>query len=168
MGQIFKYQVIEIQLNTTALSYKFPDQPNLRNAVIDQIEVYTPAFISKSPITYGTMPTLADLQKCYLVLNVGSDQDVQKRPALLFSQVNDGTSPFVTFMDGIRNKIFSWDKCTVEFASAPTLSVLSLGVYYDDTREGYLRAMAQFYKEKGNRDQYMQTMQALDTLNSYN
>lgn len=153
--EIYKFQPVQINVNAGQLEYPIPDQQNLRNAVIQKIEVYTASFIPKSPLFSLPTATTADMQNCMLILNVGTDQDLRNIPSLIFNPVQQSSVPFVNYPAAIQNKIFSWDKCGLFFTAAPSGNVtVVLGVYYDDRQEtlkklGYIDSAGNWTKASG-------------------
>ena len=64
MLRIERFEAVEINVPTssTLTRFYFPDLPNLRNAKITAIQVYTPGTITATPLTGSTPVTLADLK----------------------------------------------------------------------------------------------------------
>lgn len=129
---LYKSQIIEIDCGAVTGNIKFPDQPNLRNARIQKITVLTAGLISKSPISGGTPMTTVNLQACFVTLQEGGDQVIQNKPILSFNDNIATTDPYTNNPPFILNRILSWDKCFLTFKTAPTASVVSLEVWYDD------------------------------------
>jgi len=130
---LFKSQIIEIDCAAVTGNIKFPDQPNLRNARIQKITVLTAGLISKTPISGGTPMTTANLQACFVTLQEGGDQVIQNKPILSFNDNIASTDPYTNNPPFILNRILSWDKCFLTFKTAPTASIVSLEVWYNDS-----------------------------------
>lgn len=135
--RIYKSQVIEISCPASAQPVKFPDQPNLRNARIQRILVYTAGTITATPITFGTPMSVANMKTCFVTMQEGGVQVIQNKPLLSFNDiVNSATDPYTNSPPLIRNRVFSWDKCFLTFSVAPTASIVALEVWYDDDSLG--------------------------------
>ena len=74
--RIKRFQAVEINVpsGSTLTRFQFPDQPQLRNAKIQGIQVYTPTAITKTPLSGATPTTLADLKQSFLTLYQGDLQ----------------------------------------------------------------------------------------------
>jgi hypothetical protein len=132
-----KFQVVEIPVNTAGTKFFFPDQPQLRYAKIQKIELYTIAFITASPLTYGTMAAIADMQKCFLTLYREDVQIVQNRPILAYNPFVASTNPYTNQLDGIADQSISWTKSFILFSAAPAgTSVVPFGIHYIDDPNG--------------------------------
>jgi hypothetical protein len=82
-----RFQAVEINVPTssTLTKFFFPDQPQLRGAKIQGIQVYTPTALTKTPLSGSTPVTLADLKQSYLTLYQGDLQIVLQLPVLQFN-----------------------------------------------------------------------------------
>lgn len=140
MTRIDRFEAVEIAvpLNSTLTRFYFPDLPNLRNARVSAIEIYTAGLISKTPLTGSTPVTTADLQKSFLTLYVGDLQKVYNLPMLKFNNsvaYNSATSqndPYVFQLPVVDGMTISWVKSYVTLPSAlvTTNVAYSFGVYY--------------------------------------
>lgn len=135
---IQRYQVIEIQIptGTTATQFQIPDQPQLRNSRIWQIEAYINGNITKSPVSGSDLLSVADSQRCFLSLYEGDLERVKNIPLLRLNNMQTGTTttPFVANASNFNGIIISWTKSFLKFwQAAPTGGVVvALGVTYTD------------------------------------
>ena len=60
-----RFESIEVPIPTgsTNTRFAFPDQPQLRNALINAIQVYTPGSITATPNTLSTPATNVEMKK---------------------------------------------------------------------------------------------------------
>jgi hypothetical protein len=136
MLRIERFEAVEINVPTssTLTRFYFPDLPNLRNAKITAIQVYTPGTITATPLTGSTPVTLADLKKSFLTLYEGDLQLIYNVPMLNFNNMVTGATPDVyTFeLPAINGITISWVKSYVVLptALATTGVAYSFGVYY--------------------------------------
>ena len=132
--RIKRFQVIEVPVpsGSTLTFFSIPDQPQLRNAKIQGIQVYTPTAITKTPLSGATPTTLADLKQSYLTLYQGDLQILYRMPLLSLNNISDLTSPFVFELPEMNDIDISWTKSsiTTSAALATTGVTYSFGVYY--------------------------------------
>jgi hypothetical protein len=132
--RIKRFQVIEVPVpsGSTLTFFSIPDQPQLRNAKIQGIQVYTPTAITKTPLSGATPTTLADLKQSYLTLYQGDLQILYRMPLLSLNNISDLTSPFVFELPEMNDIDISWTKSsiTTSTALATTGVTYSFGVYY--------------------------------------
>lgn len=108
--KIRKSQYIEVFVPAAASGsqrFNFPDQPQLRNTVIDGLSVYCVADMTKTPSGYNTI-TEAILKKSYLTLFV-TDMDDKNSPRPGMGEYIN-VMPFVDFhniQSGTANVPFS-------------------------------------------------------------
>ena len=69
MIRISRFEAVEIPVpsGSTLTRFYFPDLPNLRNARISAIQVYTAGTLTATPLTGSTPVTTADLKKSFLI-----------------------------------------------------------------------------------------------------
>lgn len=129
-----RFQSVEIPVasGSTLTKFFFPDQPQLRGAKIQGIQVYTPTALSKTPLTGSTPVTLVDLKQTSLTLYQGDLQIVLNLPVLNFNGISDLTSPFVFQLPDMNDIDIAWTKSYVSTATAlATTSVAySFGIFY--------------------------------------
>lgn len=129
-----RFQSVEINVPTssTLTKFFFPDQPQLRGAKIQGIQVYTPTALTKTPLTGSTPVTLADLKQTSLTLYQGDLQIVLNLPVLNFNGISDLTSPFVFQLPDMNDIDISWTKSYVSTATAlaTTNVAYSFGIFY--------------------------------------
>jgi hypothetical protein len=129
-----RFQSVEINVpsSSTLTKFFFPDQPQLRGAKIQGIQVYTPTAITKTPLSGSTPVTLADLKQSYLTLYQGDLQIVLQLPVLNFNGISDLTSPFVFMLPEMNDIDISWTKSYVATTSAlaTTGVAYSFGIFY--------------------------------------
>jgi hypothetical protein len=135
MVRIDRFEAVEINVpsGSTLTRFYFPDLPNLRNAQITAIQVYTAGTITATPLTGSTPVTTADLKKSFLTLYAGDLQLVYNVPMLNFNNiVNSATDPYTFELPAINGMTVSWVKSYVNLPSAlgTTNVAYSFGVYY--------------------------------------
>jgi hypothetical protein len=135
MIRIERFEAVEINVPTssTLTRFYFPDLPNLRNAKITAIQVYTAGTITATPLTGSTPVTTADLKKSFLTLYEGDLQLVYNVPMLNFNNiVNSAADPYTFELPNINGITVSWVKSYVNLptALATTNVAYSFGVYY--------------------------------------
>ena len=135
MTRIERFEAVEIAVPTssTLTRFYFPDLPNLRNARITNIAIYTAGSITATPLTGSTPVTTADLKKSFLTLYEGDLQLVYNIPVLSFNSiVNSATDPYQFELPSVNGLTISWVKSYVSLptALATTGVAYSFGVYY--------------------------------------
>ena len=135
MSTVKRFEAVEIPVATgsTLTRFYFPDLPNLRNARITAIQIYTPGTLTASPLTGSTLPTIADLKKSFLTLYEGDLQLLYNIPVLAFNNiVNSATDPYVNDPLDISGITISWTKSYINLPTALTTTgvAYSFGVYY--------------------------------------
>jgi len=132
--RVKRYQAVEISVPTgsTLTKFSFPDQPQLRNAKIQAIQVYTPTVVTATPLSGSTPVTLADLKKSTLTLYQGDLQIILNLPLLNFNGISDLASPFVFELPEMNDIDISWTKSyvNVSTALATTNVAYSFGIFY--------------------------------------
>ena len=132
--RIKRFQVIEVPVpsGSTLTFFSIPDQPQLRNAKIQGIQVYTPTAITKTPLSGATPTTLADLKQSFLTLYQGDLQILYQLPILAFNNIQDLTSPHVWELPEMNDIDISWTKSYISTAAAlaTTGVTYSFGIYY--------------------------------------
>jgi hypothetical protein len=132
--KIKRFESVEIPIPTssTLTKFYFSDQPQLRMAKIQGIQVYTPTAISKTPLTGSTPATLADIKQATLTLYQGDLQIIYNLPLLAFNNIQDLTSPSVWEMPEMNDIDISWTKSYITLATAAgtTNVAFSFGIYY--------------------------------------
>jgi hypothetical protein len=135
MIRIDRFEAVEISVpsGSTLTRFYFPDLPNLRNAKITAIQVYTAGTITATPLTGSTPVTTADLKKSFLTLYEGDLQLIYNTPLLGFNSiVNSAADPYSFELPAINGITISWVKSYVVLptALATTGVAYSFGVYY--------------------------------------
>jgi len=135
MIRIDRFEAVEIAVpsGSTLTRFYFPDLPNLRNAKITAIQVYTAGSITATPLTGSTPVTTADLKKSFLTLYEGDLQLVYNTPMVgLNNIVNSAADPYSFELPAINGITISWVKSYVVLptALATTGVAYSFGVYY--------------------------------------
>jgi len=135
MTRIERFEAVEIAVPTssTLTRFYFNDLPNLRNARITNIAIYTAGTISATPLTGSTPVTTADLKKSFLTLYEGDLQLVYNIPMLSFNSiVNGAADPYQFELPSVNGLTISWVKSYVSLptALATTGVAYSFGVYY--------------------------------------
>ena len=132
---IYRTRTINILVNTTQGSVNFPDQPDLRNAYIGALEIFTENDITGPPAASGTVMPIADMKKCNFTLYEGDLAICTNDPILSFHRLqNASTDPFTKDLTVFDNMIMSFTKCTVNVNPGQTLSaatgVVPLRIYF--------------------------------------
>jgi len=135
MIRIDRFEAVEISVpsGSTLTRFYFPDLPNLRNAKITAIQVYTAGTITATPLTGSTPVTTADLKKSFLTLYEGDLQLIYNTPMLgLNNIVNSAADPYVFELPAINGITISWVKSYVVLPTALSTTgvAYSFGVYY--------------------------------------
>jgi hypothetical protein len=130
-----RFESVEVAIPTGSSNTRFylPDLPNLRNAMIQAIQVYTPGTLSATPNTGSTMVTEVDLKKSFITLYSGDLQLIYNAPLLAFSNIiNSATNPYSNDLPTINDMVISWTKSFISLSSAAgtTGVAYALGVYY--------------------------------------
>ena len=136
MIRIERFEAVEISVpsGSTLTRFYFNDLPNLRNAKITSIQVYTAGSISATPLTGSTPVTTADLKKSFLTLYAGDLQLVYNVPMISLNNiVNSATDPYTFELPTINGMTVSWVKSYVSLptALATTGVAYSFGVCYN-------------------------------------
>lgn len=135
MVRIERFEAVEIAVPTgsTLTRFYYPDLPNLRNAKVTAIQVYTAGTITATPLTGSTPVTTADLKKTSLTLYEGDLQLVYNIPLLNFNNiVNSAADPYTFELPAINGMTISWVKSYVNLptALATTNVAYSFGIFY--------------------------------------
>ena len=136
MPKLKRFESIEVQipLNSSNTRYYFPDAPQLRNAMINFLQLYTPGTLSATPNTGSTMVTEADLKKSFITLYSGDLQLIYNAPLLTFNSIISGASPnpYSNQCPDIDNMVISWTKSYISLATPPATTgcAYAFGVYY--------------------------------------
>jgi hypothetical protein len=130
-----RFEAVEISVpsGSTLTRFYFPDLPNLRNARITSIQVYTAGTITATPLTGSTPVTTADMKKTFLTLYEGDLQLIYNVPILAFNNVvNSATDPYINQTLEVGGITISWTKSyvTLPTALATTNVAYSFGVFY--------------------------------------
>lgn len=136
MIRIERFEAVEISVpsGSTLTRFYFPDLPNLRNAKISAIQVYTAGTITATPLTGSTPVTTADLKKSFLTLYQGDLQLVYNVPMISLNNiVNSAADPYTFELPAVNGMTVSWVKSYVNLPSAlaTTGVAYSFGVYYN-------------------------------------
>ena len=135
--KVGKYEFVNIVVPAadTRSEFYFPDLPNLRDARIQAISVYTSSNIAADPNGISVM-NVTDTEKCFLVLNINDKEDI-KIPFVslvaLYTTVlaslnlanQNGYLPFA-------GQVVRWSKSYVKFPSGHDAGQFSIcmGVFY--------------------------------------
>jgi hypothetical protein len=136
MIRIDRFEAVEIPVpsGSTLTRFYFPDLPNLRNAKVNNIQIYTAGSITNTPLTGSTPVTTADMKKSFITLYSGDLQLIYNMPLLAFNNmVNSATDPYVFNNPVINGITISWVKSYVVLPTAlgTTNVAYSFGVYYN-------------------------------------
>lgn len=135
-----KFELVEINVpgvastGQTGTRWNFPDLPKLRYTSLQALQVYTIATMSVAP-SGQALPSLAILQKSYLVLYSNDRQDNYNVPLLTFNSIQDAApSPFQRGLFEFSGQKATWDKSYISIATAPANTVnfsFVFGIYYN-------------------------------------
>ena len=131
---IRRFVAIEIPLQQQGQN-QFPDQSQLRGALIDSIVVLPGIVAAKSAVTANSViATDADLANSTVTLQYKSDAVQQNLPLLCINPFQDptGSTPFVQMRELWANQPIDWNQCYIRLNAAPSTvgAIVSLGVYY--------------------------------------
>ena len=133
MIRLERFEAVEIPVSSgsTLTRWYFNDLPNLRNAKITAIQIYTAGTISATPLTGSTPVTTADMKKSFLTLYQGDLQLVYNVPMLtLNNMVNSAADPYTFELPAVNDLTISWVKSYVSVPTAlATTGVAILLVY---------------------------------------
>jgi hypothetical protein len=130
----FEYLEIPVPSGSTLTRFQFPDAPQLRNAKITAIQIYTAGSITATALTGSTPVTTADMKKSFLTLYQGDQQLIYSLPMIsLNSIVNSAADPYVLELPSVNGLTISWTKSYVSLptALATTNVAYSFGIYYN-------------------------------------
>jgi hypothetical protein len=132
--KIKRFEAVEVPVpsGSTLTRFYFPDLPQLRNAKIQGVQVYTPTAITKTPLTGSTPATLADIKQATLTLYQGDLQIIFNLPLIGLNNIQDLTSPSVWELPEMNDIDISWTKSFISLATAAgtTNVAFSFGIYY--------------------------------------
>ena len=130
-----RYQLVTINVpaGSTVRQWYFPDQPDLRDAIIQHISAYHADLVSLSPQNL-TVISSADLCNAYMVLNIGEKEDI-KIPLNNFIVLGEPISSPVYNVNGyipLADLHIHWSKSYIQFAApyAATQFQIMFGVFY--------------------------------------
>ena len=137
MIRIERFEAIEVSVpsGSTLTRFQFPDVPQLRNAKISAIQVYTAGSITATPLTGSIPVTTADLKKSFLTLYQGDQQLIYSLPLISLNNMVTGATPdpYTFELPAINGLTISWTKSYISLPSAlaTTNVAYSFGVYYN-------------------------------------
>jgi hypothetical protein len=124
---------IIIPSGSTATRYNFPDLPNLRDAIIERLEIYTTTTLSATPLSGSAPMATADLKKCFLTLYQGDKQVLYRLPVLTLHRMAQSTDPYVFELYQLADvQNISFTKSFIEFPTAPATTNVAfyMVIYY--------------------------------------
>ena len=137
------FSLVELRVPGVAVSgqsgvqFNFLDQPYLRPDVasIRAITLYTFNSITGSPVSTGTLASVAITKTASLTLVSDGFNIVQKLPVVALNVIqNASTDPFVREYTMFNNLRVDWTKSFVSMTAAPANTTdiyFVFGVYYD-------------------------------------
>ena len=136
--KVSKYEFVEIVVSAgdTRTEFYFPDLPNLRNAQIQAISLYTTGVISSDPNGIDNMGN-ADAEQSFLVLNINDKEDI-KLPMVSLVALNytsGGGANNLSSQNGylpFASQIVRWPKSYVKFPNGHDAGqfAICIGVFY--------------------------------------
>lgn len=137
MIRIERLEMVEVAVpsGSTLTRFQFPDIPQLRNAKISAIQVFTAGSITATPLTGSTPVTTADLKKSFLTLYQGDLQLVYSLPLISLNSMVTGASPdpYTFELPAVNGLTISWTKSYISLPSAlaTTNVAYTFAVYYN-------------------------------------
>lgn len=133
-GEILRYVAIEVPINAIGQN-NFPDQSQLRGAIIQSVELLSPDVASVSAITQSSsVAPLADLQKMTVSFVQGSDVFAMNMPILTLNDMAtpSGSTPYKMNREIFSNRVVDWNQCYIKISAAPATvgEIVSLAIYY--------------------------------------
>jgi hypothetical protein len=152
MRPIKRFEQVELVIpaGNTALRIPFPDIPQLRSdvtqdVIIRQLETYT---AESMPNDYNNNPlvTLAQLQKCFITFYIQQEESIFRMPMIkLLNVFNSGAAYFYTEeINQFENLMVDWTKTYITLASSlanGAIVVINLGVGYQRLPGGTIAAL---------------------------
>jgi hypothetical protein len=136
------FAVVELKIpgvagGQTGTQFNFLDQALLRTDVarIKAVESYTVNSVTGSPVSNGTLASIAIMKTCSLTLVTSGKQLVQNIPLARLNTIqNASTDPFVRNLFELGGLSVNWTDSFAKFTAAPANTTdiyLLFGVYYD-------------------------------------
>ena len=135
--KVNKYELVTVVVNAgdTRNEIYFPDLPNLRNAQIETISLYSAQSINGDPNNIATM-SIADTEQSFLVLNINDKEDIKVPMTTLVSLVYaPGLGSNLANQNGylpFNKQVVRWSKSYVKFPNGHNAAQFSIcmGVFY--------------------------------------
>lgn len=136
--------VIPIPNGTTQNKFLIPDQPNLRGALIDGIEIYCVDQLAKEPTQQLALLSASDVQKNSFITLVDDNNDefVKLSPALLWSTLSIDGAAATNIRENnskqLAGRPVNWPKSYITFNATPTTGadkVYVLSVMWRDPKK---------------------------------
>jgi hypothetical protein len=161
-----RFELVELVIpaNNTALRIPFPDIPQLRSDVTEDVIVRALETYSAEsmPNDYNNNPllTMAQLQKCFLTLYIQQEESIFRMPLIKILNIYNAASATAYFYTDelvqFENLMVDWTKSYITLASSLAnggLIVLMLGVSYQRLPGGTM-AKLQAKQNPANASQY--------------
>jgi hypothetical protein len=131
------YNLLNIQLTVTTNTGKFyfPDYPQLRDAKIQAISLYSEISGMTKDINNVNLLNIADSGYAYLTLYSGNKEDIQNLPLYKLANISQTQKGSNDGLFQLDNLIVDFSKSFIQFASgyAPTTVLpysFQFGIYY--------------------------------------
>lgn len=152
MRPIKRFEQVELVIpaGNTALRIPFPDIPQLRSdvtqdVIIRQLETYS---AESMPNDYNNNPlvTFAQLQKCFITFYIQQEESIFRMPMIkLLNVFNSAATYFYTEeLNQFENLMVDWTKTYITLASSlanGAIVVINLGVGYQRLPGGTIAAL---------------------------
>ena len=139
--KLYRSEPIDVTVTPTATQFNFQDFPQLRNAPIMAMELFTAddmpySPLSKNPILPTTGSGMAgSMLTCYLSLYENVIQNnswglyIDQHPVISFHRMSNGTDPFTYSQQTMAGRIIQWQKSFINLL-APVGGETTYAVYF--------------------------------------
>ena len=132
--KLWKQRTVEITIGQTNQgSIQFPQQDDLTNAFIVGLDLFTTNDIgSVSPVSGGTMMSVADMKLCTVTLYRGEAQITASLPLINLHSMANTSDPYIKDQFTLDYVKVSWTKCTINIVSTLSTAntIIPLSVWY--------------------------------------
>lgn len=120
---LYRSEPIELQITPTGTQFNFQDYPQLRNAPVWGIELYTTGTVTNSPLSGLPILPTASMKTAFISLyEVTYDKSwglyVNQKPVINFNRTNNTVDPFVFDYTRCVGQIVQWQKCFIRLTAA--------------------------------------------------
>lgn len=120
---LYRSEPIELQITPTGTQFNFTDFPQLRNAPVWGMELFTVDTVTTSPLSgLPILPTVQMQQAFISLYEVTYDKSwglyVNQKPVINFNRTSNGADPFVYDYTRCVGQIVQWQKCFIRLNAA--------------------------------------------------